>query len=96
MLEIIEEEAPKDEVYEMKNSLTYKWEKYHRRYASDISEEDFKLMDKINNHLLSLTKDEFYEFVRMMLPHGSLDENYSELFRESPIEDIFLCVIREN
>lgn len=95
LLEIIEEEAPKDEVYEMKNSLTYKWEKYHRRYASDISEEDFKLMDKINNHLLSLTKDEFYEFVRMMLPHGSLDENYSELFRESPIEDIFYVLLEK-
>lgn len=95
LLEIIEEETPKDEVYEMKNSLTYRWEKYHRDYANDISEEDFKLMDKINNHLLSLTKDEFYEFVRMMLPHESLDENYSELFREAPIEDIFYVLLEK-
>ena len=95
ILEIIEEETPKDEVYEMKNSLTYRWEKYHRDYASDICEEDFKLMDDINNHLLSLTKDEFYEFVRMMLPHESLDENYSELFREAPIEDIFYVLLEK-
>lgn len=95
IIAIIEEEVPKDEVYEMKNSLTYSWEKYHRDYASDISEEDFKLMDKINNHLLSLTKDEFYEFVRMMLPHESLDENYSELFRKAPIEDIFYVLLEK-
>ena len=95
LLEIIEEETLKDEVYEMKNSLIYRWEKYHRDYASDISEEDFKFMDKINNHLLSSTKDEFYEFVRMMLPYESLDENYSELFRNAPIEDIFYVLLEK-
>ncbi|KDE92669.1 hypothetical protein DB40_09395 [Streptococcus pneumoniae] len=74
ILSIIETETSEDEVYEMKKNLTYRWEKYHGDYASDIREEDFKLMDEINNHLLSLTKDEFYEFVRMMLPHENSDE----------------------
>ena len=50
IINLIKEEVPKDEVYEMKNTLTYSWEKYHRDYSSDISEEDFKLMDKIINH----------------------------------------------
>ena len=95
ILSIIETETSEDEVYEMKKNLTYRWEKYHRDYASDIREEDFKLMDEINNHLLSLTKDEFYEFVRMMLPHENLDENYSELFREAPIEDIFYVLLEK-
>lgn len=95
ILSIIEKETPKDEVYEMKNNLTYRWEKYHRDYASDISEEDFKLMDEINNHLLSLTKDEFYKFVRMMLPHENSDENFLELFRNAPMEDIFYVLLEK-
>lgn len=95
ILSIIEKETPKDEVYEMKNNLTYRWEKYRRDYASDISEEDFKLMDKINNHLLSLTKDKFYEFVRMMLPHENSDENFLELFRNAPMEDIFYVLLEK-
>lgn len=95
ILSIIEKETPKDEVYEMKNNLTYRWEKYHRDYANDIREEDFKLMDEINNYLLSLTKDEFYEFVRMMLPHESSDENFLELFRNAPMEDIFYVLLEK-
>ncbi|WP_309598699.1 ABC-three component system protein [Streptococcus pseudopneumoniae] len=95
MLSIIEKETPKDEVYEMKNNLTYRWEKYHGDYASDISEEDFKLMDEINNHLLSLTKGEFYKFVRMMLPHENSDENFLELFRNAPMEDIFYVLLEK-
>ena len=39
------------EVYEMKKNLIYRWEKYHRDYASDIREEDFKLMDEIKAFL---------------------------------------------
>ncbi len=95
IISIIEEEVPKDEVYEMKNNLIYRWEKYHCDYADDISEEDFKLMDEINNHLLSLTKDEFYEFVRMMLPHENSDENFLALFRNAPIEDIFYVLLEK-
>lgn len=95
ILSIIEKETPKDEVYEMKNNLTYRWEKYHRDYASDIREEDFKIMDEINNKLLSLPKDEFYEFVRMMLPHENSDENFLELFRNAPMEDIFYVLLEK-
>ena len=95
IISIIEEEVPKDEVYEMKNNLIYRWEKYHCDYANDISEEDFKLMAEINNHLLSLTKDEFYEFVRMMLPHENSDENFLDLFRKAPIEDIFYVLLEK-
>ena len=95
IISIIEEEVPKDEVYEMKNNLIYRWEKYHCDYANDISEEDFKLMDEINNYLLSLTKDEFYEFVRMMLPHENSDENFLDLFRKAPIEDIFYVLLEK-
>lgn len=95
IISIIEEEVPKDEVYEMKNNLIYRWEKYHCDYADDISEEDFKLMDEINNHLLSLTKDEFYEFVRMMLPHENSYENFLALFRNAPIEDIFYVLLEK-
>ena len=95
IISIIEEEVPKDEVYEMKNNLIYRWEKYHCDYADDISEEDFKLMDEINNHLLSLTKDEFYEFVRMMLPHENSDENFLKLFCNAPMEDIFYVLLEK-
>ena len=95
IISIIEEEVPKDEVYEMKNNLIYRWEKYHCDYANDISEDDFKLMDEINNHLLLLTKDEFYEFVRMMLPHENSDENFLDLFRKAPIEDIFYVLLEK-
>ena len=95
IISIIEEEVPKDEVYEMKNNLIYRWEKYHCDYVNDISEEDFKLMDEINNYLLSLTKDEFYEFVRMMLPHENSDENFLDLFRKAPIEDIFYVLLEK-
>lgn len=95
ILSIIETETSEDEVYEMKKNLTYRWEKYHRDYASDIREEDFKLMDEINNHLLSLTKDEFYEFVRMMLPHENSDEKFLELFRNAPMEDIFYVLLEK-
>lgn len=95
ILSIIEKETPKDEVYEMKNNLTYRWEKYRRDYVSDIEEEDIKLMDEINNQLLSLTKDEFYEFVRMMLPNENSDENFLELFRNAPMEDIFYVLLEK-
>lgn len=95
ILSIIEKETPKDEVYEMKNNLTYRWEKYRRDYVSDIEEEDIKLMDEINNQLLSLSKDEFYEFVRMMLPHENSDENFLELFRNAPMEDIFYVLLEK-
>ncbi|MFK5576085.1 ABC-three component system protein, partial [Streptococcus pneumoniae] len=95
ILSIIETETSEDEVYEMKKNLTYRWEKYHGDYASDIREEDFKLMDEINNHLLSLTKDEFYEFVRMMLPHENSDEKFLELFRNAPMEDIFYVLLEK-
>lgn len=95
ILSIIEKETPKDEVYEMKNNLIYRWEKYRRDYVSDIEEEDIKLMDEINNQLLSLTKDEFYEFVRMMLPHENSDEKFLELFRNAPMEDIFYVLLEK-
>ncbi|MGZ7142553.1 ABC-three component system protein, partial [Streptococcus pyogenes] len=66
IIAVIEAAVPKDEVYEMKNTLIYSWEKYHRDYVSDISDDDFKLMDKIINQLLSMSKEEFCEFVRMV------------------------------
>lgn len=95
ILSIIETETSEDEIYEMKKNLTYRWEKYHRDYASDIREEDFKFMDEINNHLLSLTNDEFYEFVRMMLPHENSDENFLKLFCNAPMEDIFYVLLEK-
>ncbi|MFH6657425.1 ABC-three component system protein [Streptococcus suis] len=95
ILSIIEKETPKDEVYEMKNNLTCRWEKYRCDYGGDIREEDIKRMDEINNQLLSLPKDEFYEFVRMMLPHENPDENFLELFRNAPMEDIFYVLLEK-
>ena len=96
LLEIIEEETPKDEVYEMKNTLTYSWEKYHREFSSDISEEDFKQMDKIINQLLSMSKEEFLEFVRMVLPHEkSSDEDFTKIFNITLLERIFYSLIKD-
>lgn len=95
IIAVIEEEAPKDEVYEMKNTLTYSWEKYHRDYSSDISEEDFKPMDKIINHLLSLSKKEFYKFVRMVLPHEKSDEDFAKIFNITLLERIFYSLIKD-
>lgn len=96
LLEIIEEETPKDEVYEMKNTLTYSWEKYHRESSSDISEEDFKQMDKIINQLLSMSKEEFLEFVRMVLPHEkSSDEDFTKIFNITLLERIFYSLIKD-
>lgn len=95
IIAILEEEMPKDEVYEMKNTLTYSWEKYHRDYSSDISEEDFKLMDKIINKLLSMSKEEFYEFVRMVLPHEKSDEDFSKIFNITLLERIFYSLIKD-
>ena len=95
IISIIEKEAPKDEVYEMKNTLTYSWEKYHRDYSTDISEENFKLMDKIINHLLSLSKKEFYKFVRMVLPHEKSDEDFAKIFNITLLERIFYSLIKD-
>lgn len=95
LLEIIEEEAPKDEVYEMKNTLTYSWEKYHRYSSTDISEEVFKSMDKIINHLLSLSKKEFYKFVRMVLPDAKSDEDFTKIFNITLLEKIFYSMIKD-
>ncbi|MDQ0222989.1 ABC-three component system protein [Streptococcus moroccensis] len=92
---IIEEEAPKDEVYEMKNTLIYSWEKYHRDYVSDISDDDFKLMDKIINQLLSMSKEEFCEFVRMVLPHEKSDEDFFKIFNITLLERIFYSLIKD-
>lgn len=95
IISIIEKEAPKDEVYEMKNTLTYSWEKYHRDYSTDISEENFKLMDNIINHLLSLSKKEFYKFVRMVLPHEKSDEDFAKIFNITLLERIFYSLIKD-
>lgn len=95
IINLIKEEVPKDEVYEMKNTLTYSWEKYHRDYSSDISEEDFKLMDKIINQLLSMSKEEFCEFVRMVLPHEKSDEDFAKIFNITLLERIFYSLIKD-
>lgn len=95
IIAIIEEEVPKDEVYEMKNTLTYSWEKYHRESSGDISEEDFKLMDKIINKLLSMSKAEFCEFVRMILPHEKSDEDFAKIFNITLLERIFYSLIKD-
>ena len=95
IIAIIEEEVPKDEVYEMKNTLTYSWEKYHRVSSSDISEEDFKMMDKIINQLLSMSKEEFCEFVKMVLPHEKSDEDFTEIFNMTLLERIFYSLIKD-
>lgn len=92
---IIEEESPKDEVYEMKNTLTYSWEKYHRESSSDISEEDFKLVDKIINQLLSMSKEDFCEFVKMVLPHEKSDEDFTKIFNITLLERIFYSLIKD-
>lgn len=95
IISIIEEEVPKDEVYEMKNTLTYSWEKYHRYSSTDISEEVFKSMDKIINHLLSLSKKEFYKFVRMVLPDAKSDEDFTKIFNITLLEKIFYSMIKD-
>jgi hypothetical protein len=95
IIAIIEEEVPKDEVYEMKNTLTYSWEKYHRYSSTDISEEVFKSMDKIINHLLSLSKKEFYKFVRMVLPDAKSDEDFTKIFNITLLEKIFYSMIKD-
>ena len=95
IIAILEEEMPKDEVYEMKNTLTYSWEKYHRYSSTDISEEVFKSMDKIINHLLSLSKKEFYKFVRMVLPDAKSDEDFTKIFNITLLEKIFYSMIKD-
>lgn len=95
IIDIINEEAPKDEVYEMKNTLTYSWEKYHRDYSTDISEEDFELMDEIIKQLLSLSKEEFYKFVRMVLPHEMPTEKFSVLLGTESLENIFYVLLEK-
>ncbi|HEL2053516.1 TPA: hypothetical protein TY416_000765 [Streptococcus suis] len=95
IINLITEEVPKDEVYEMKNTLTYSWEKYHRDYSTDISEEDFKMMDKIINQLLSMSKEKFLEFVRMVLPHEKSDEDFTKIFNITLLERIFYSLIKD-
>ena len=95
IIAILEEEMPKDEVYKMKNTLTYSWEKYHRDSVGDISEDDFKLMDNIINQLLSMSKEDFYEFVRMVLPHEKSDEDFAEIFNITLLEKIFYSLIKD-
>ena len=95
IISLIEEEVPKDEVYEMKNTLTYSWENYHLYSSTDISEEDFKSMDKIINHLLSLSKKEFYKFVRMVLPDAKSDEDFTKKFNVTLLENIFYSLIKD-
>ena len=95
IISLIEEEVPKDEVYEMKNTLTYSWENYHLYSSIDISEEDFKSMDKIINHLLSLSKKEFYKFVRMVLPDAKSDEDFTKKFNVTLLENIFYSLIKD-
>lgn len=95
IINLIKEEVPKDEVYEMKNTLTYSWEKYHRNNSTDISEEDFKPMDDIIRHLLSLSKEEFDKFVRMVLPHEKSDEDFTKIFNITLLERIFYSLIKD-
>lgn len=95
IIAVIEAEVPKDEVYEMKNTLIYSWEKYHRDYVSDISDDDFKLMDKIINQLLSMSQEEFCEFVRMVLPHEKSDEDFLKIFNITLLERIFYSLIKD-
>ena len=95
IIAILEEEMPKDEIYKMKNTLTYSWERYHRDSVGDISEDDFKLMDNIINQLLSMSKEDFYEFVRMVLPHEKSDEDFVEIFNITLLEKIFYSLIKD-
>lgn len=95
IISIIEKEAPKDEVYEMKNTLTYSWEKYHLDYIDDISVDDFEQMDIIIKRLLSMSKEDFLNFSKMVLPNEKQNENLSKLFNNSVLENIFYVLLEK-
>ena len=93
IIAIIKNAFPKDKIFELKNKLIYSWEQYHQGYADDICEDDFIQMDKIIKKLLSMSKDEFYKFVKMILPDKTSDENILELFPITSLENIFYLLL---
>lgn len=95
IIDLITEKVPKDEVYEMKNTLTYSWEKYHLDYIDDISVDDFEKMDTIIKHLLSMSKEDFLNFSKMVLPDGKQNETLSKLFNNSVLENIFYVLLEK-
>lgn len=95
IIAIINNEFHKDKIFELKNKLIYSWEQYHQDYANDICEDDFIQMDKIIKQLLSMSKDEFYKFVKMILPDKTSDENILELFPISSLENIFYLLLEK-
>ncbi|EGC23529.1 ABC-three component system protein [Streptococcus sanguinis] len=95
IIAILEEKTPKDEVFEIKNKMIYSWEKYRRDYAEDIDSGDLEQMDEIINSLLSMSKEKFCEFVRLILPHEKSDENILELFAITSLENIFYLLLEK-
>lgn len=95
IIAIIKNAFPKDKIFELKNKLIYSWEQYHQGYADDICEDDFIQMDKIIKKLLSMSKDEFYKFVKMILPDKTSDENILELFPITSLENIFYLLLEK-
>lgn len=95
IIAIIKNVSPKDKIFELKNKLIYSWEQYHQGYADDICEDDFIQMDKIIKKLLSMSKDEFYKFVKMILPDKTSDENILELFPITSLENIFYLLLEK-
>ncbi len=95
IIAIIKNAFPKDKIFELKNKLIYSWEQYHQGYADDICEDDFIQMDKIIKKLLSMPKDEFYKFVKMILPDKTSDENILELFPITSLENIFYLLLEK-
>ena len=90
-----QEQFYKDKIFELKNKLIYSWEQYHQGYADDICEDDFIQMDKIIKKLLSMSKDEFYKFIKMILPDKTSDENILELFPITSLENIFYLLLEK-
>ena len=95
IIAIIKNAFPKDKIFELKNKLIYSWEQYHQGYADDICEDDFIQMDKIIKKLLSMSKDEFYKFVKMILPDKTSDENILGLFPITSLENIFYLLLEK-
>ena len=95
IVKLIKEESPVDEVFEMKKTLFYSWERYCRDNIKNISDDDFKMMDVVVNQLSSMSKESFYKFVRMLLPHEDKNGKFSKLFSSNLMENIFYELLKK-
>lgn len=95
IIKLIEEEIPTDEAFEMKQTLLYSWERYSRNIIEGISDEELIKMDCVVKHLLSMSGDQFKEFVRLLLPHEGINEKFSKLFSSNLMENIFYELVKK-